>query len=71
MLSIDTITREQIIQLIEKENKRKIQCKEAQKRFIDKLKESGELQAKREKYNKTRYTNMAKRYVEDPNCFNK
>ena len=69
MLTIDTITREQIIELIEKENKRKQQCKEAQERFIKKLKETGELEAKRAVYNKTRYKNMAKKFCDNPEKF--
>ena len=54
-LHIDTITREQIMKLIDKENKRKIKVKEGYQRYTEKLRETGELQKKREEYKMTYY----------------
>ena len=54
-LEIDTITREQIIELIERENKRKEQVKENFRKYNDKLREKGELQQKRAEYKMNYY----------------
>ena len=54
-LNIDTITREQIIELIDKENKRKEQVKENFRKYNEKLREKGELQQKRAEYKMNYY----------------
>lgn len=49
-LDVDTITREQIIELINKENKRRLQVKESMARFVEKHREAGDLSQIREQY---------------------
>ena len=65
MLSIDTITREQIIKLIDNENKRKQQNKEASIRFKETHKEKGDLCTKRAEYRLQYYKNKILKDLEN------
>lgn len=63
ILSYDTITQDQIKELIERHNKQVVSRKENRDRFKEKHKEIGDLSEKRKLYKETYYR---KKLIENP-----